>query len=276
MFWGDLWLCRKSEYKRKVGLVRIMSLDLLDKTRKINKLLHNNNSTKFVFSDICHVLAEILSSNVQVISRKGKLLGISNNLTGDIITEMLCENIGEYIDENLNERFLNVLSTKENVNLLTLGFSEKDINIYIAVISPIIIAGKRVGTLFIYRVYEQYEIDDIILSEYVVNVVGLEMVRALNEEYETASRKERDINLAISTLSTAELIGVRNIVSELKGMEECIIVTSNVAKKAGITRSVIVNALRKLESANVVETHSNGMKGTWIKVNNDLLYTYTV
>ena len=30
-----------------------MSVQLLDKTRKINKLLHNNHSTKVVFNDIC-------------------------------------------------------------------------------------------------------------------------------------------------------------------------------------------------------------------------------
>ncbi len=53
-----------------------MSVQLLDKTRKINKLLHNNNSSKvFVFNDICEVLTEILESNVLVISKKGKVLG---------------------------------------------------------------------------------------------------------------------------------------------------------------------------------------------------------
>ena len=31
-----------------------MSVQLLDKTRKINKLLHNNNSQKVVFNDICN------------------------------------------------------------------------------------------------------------------------------------------------------------------------------------------------------------------------------
>ena len=36
-----------------------MSVQLLDKTRKINKLLHNNNSSKVVFNDICEVLTEI-------------------------------------------------------------------------------------------------------------------------------------------------------------------------------------------------------------------------
>ena len=41
-----------------------MSVELLDKTRKINKLLHNNNSHKVVFNDICKVLSEILLSNI--------------------------------------------------------------------------------------------------------------------------------------------------------------------------------------------------------------------
>ena len=48
-----------------------MSVQLLDKTRKINKLLHNNNSGKVVFNDICEVLSEILHSNILVISKKG-------------------------------------------------------------------------------------------------------------------------------------------------------------------------------------------------------------
>ena len=52
-----------------------MSVQLLDKTRKINKLLHNNHSTKVVFNDICEVLNEILASNVLVVSKKGKVLG---------------------------------------------------------------------------------------------------------------------------------------------------------------------------------------------------------
>ena len=40
--------------KKKEGFD--MSVQLLDKTRKINKLLHNNNSHMVVFNDICEVL----------------------------------------------------------------------------------------------------------------------------------------------------------------------------------------------------------------------------
>ena len=52
-----------------------MSVQLLDKTRKIGQLLHDNHSGKVVFNDICAVMTQILNSNVLVISRKGKTLG---------------------------------------------------------------------------------------------------------------------------------------------------------------------------------------------------------
>ena len=65
-----------------------MSVQLLDKTRKINKLLHNNNSTKVVFNDICKVMMETLDSNILVISKKGKVLGVSLCPGVEEITEL--------------------------------------------------------------------------------------------------------------------------------------------------------------------------------------------
>ena len=159
-----------------------MSVQLLDKTRKINKLLHNNNSSKVVFNDICDVLTEILDSNVLVVSKKGKVLGGSKCDGVPYIEELIEQEVGKHIDHMLNERFLIILSTKENVNLQTLGFSEEAVKDYQAIISPIDIAGERLGTLFIYKKDVMYEIDDIILSEYGTTVVGLEMLRSVNEE----------------------------------------------------------------------------------------------
>lgn len=128
-----------------------MSVQLLDKTRKINKLLHNNNSHKVVFNDICEVLSNILLSNVLVISRKGKVLGIKNRQDIEVIDELINNEVGGYIDSLLNERLLGVLSTKENVNLETLGFEHTEIDRYQAIITPIDIAGERLGTVFMYR-----------------------------------------------------------------------------------------------------------------------------
>ena len=128
------------------------SVQLLDKTRKIGMLLHNNNSSKVIFNDICNVMKEILGSNVLVISKKGKVLGVGIADGVDEIEELIDDKVGGFIDPMLNERMLSVLSTKENVNLETLGFERTDVKKFQAIISPIDIAGERLGTLFIYKI----------------------------------------------------------------------------------------------------------------------------
>ena len=248
-----------------------MSVQLLDKTRKINKLLHNNNSSKVVFNDICAVLTEILDSNVLVVSKKGKILGVSKCDHVREIHELITEAVGSHIDSMLNERLLSVLSTKENVNLETLGFSADAVEGCQAIITPIDIAGERLGTLFIYKQDATYSIDDIILAEYGTTVVGLEMLRSVSEEVEQERRKKGIVDSAISTLSFTEHKAVLHILEELEG-NEGVLVASKIADRFGITRSVVVNALRKLESAGVVETRSSGMKGTYIKVVNDFIF----
>ena len=248
------------------------SVQLLDKTRKIGQLLHKNNSGKVVFNDICDVLSEILASNVLVISKKGKILGTSRVNSVSPIQELLTGDIGEFIDSLLNERLLNVLSTTENVNLSTLGFSEEESKRFQAIITPIEISSERLGTLFIYKTEKPYEIDDIILCEYGTTVVGLEMLRAVNEESAEENRKLQVVKSALGTLSFSEMEAIVHIFDELDGMEG-VLVASKIADRVGITRSVIVNALRKFESAGVIESRSSGMKGTYIKVLNDVVFS---
>ena len=248
-----------------------MSVQLLDKTRKINQLLHNNNSGKVIFNDICSVLTQILGSNVLVISRTGKVLGVG--MTGNVPErhELIVDTVGNFIDPVLNERFMNVLSTKENVNLETLGFENEITTAYQVMINPIIIAGERLGTVFMYKTDKPYSIDDIILSEYGTTVVGLEMMRSVNEENAEENRKINIVRSAVGTLSFSELEAILHIFDELNG-DEGILVASKIADRVGITRSVIVNALRKFESAGVIESRSSGMKGTYIKVLNDAVF----
>ena len=222
-----------------------MSVQLLDKTRKINKLLHNSSSSKVVFNDICQVLMETLSSNILVLSKKGKVLGISLCPGVKEITELIEDNVGGHVDELLNERFLGVLSTKENVNLQTLGFEHVDSSCQ-GIINPIDI-------------------------EYGTTVVGLEMMRAVHEENAEEDRKQQVVKSAFNTLSFSELEAIIHIFDELDG-EEGILVASKIADRVGITRSVIVNALRKFESAGVIESRSSGMKGTYIKVLNEVIF----
>ena len=118
---------------------------------------------------------------------------------------------------------------------------------------------------------EGYDIEDIIVSEYGTTVVGLEMMRAVHDENAEEDRKQQIVKSAFSTLSFSELEAIIHIFDELDG-DEGILVASKIADRVGITRSVIVNALRKFESAGVIESRSSGMKGTYIKVINDAVF----
>ena len=87
-------------------------------------------------------------------------------------------------------------------------------------------------------------------------------MRSVNEENEEEKRKVAIVRSAINTLSYSELEAILHIFDELDG-NEGILVASRIADRVGITRSVIVNALRKFESAGVIESRSSGMKGTY-------------
>src|SRR5699024_8239461 len=131
-------------------------------------------------------------------------------------------------------------------------------------ILPIYGGGERLGTLALGRVTEQFSQDDLVLAEYATTVVGMELLREKHEEIEKKARDKASLAMAIHSLSYTEREAIEHIFDELNA-DEGLLVASKVADRMGITRSVIVNAPRKLESAGVIESRSRGMKGTFIK-----------
>ncbi len=249
-----------------------MSVKLLDKTRKISRLLHENKSDVVIFNDICNLLGKLLDANVMVVSLRGKILGIYENPDIISLKEMLAENVGGLIDSELNERFLSILSTKENGNLSMLGFEDTSDMEYTSIIMPIDFAGSRLGTTFIYRQSRDFSVDDIILAEYANTVIELEMMRSVYEEHEEEKRRSENLTAALESLSVSEKRAAGFVIKQLGGNSEGIIVASLIAAENGITRSTIVNAMQKLESAGVLNVRSKGMKGTYVSVENDAVY----
>lgn len=248
-----------------------MSVELLGKIRKVNSLLKRTGFQPVIFNDICKLLGEVIGANVTVTSKKGKVLGLYNNEDMGVIGDLQSVTIGSYLDKQLNNNFLSVIDTKENVEVNSIGLtSVEGMDQYKAVISPIDAGGEKLGTLFLYKNHVDFDVEDIIMIEYAATVVGLEIIRSLNEESAEEIRKSTIVKSAIGTLSYSELEAILHIFEELDGMEG-LLVASKIADRVGITRSVIVNALRKFESAGVIESRSLGMKGTYIKVLNEVL-----
>ncbi|OWZ84221.1 GTP-sensing pleiotropic transcriptional regulator CodY [Natranaerobius trueperi] len=252
-----------------------MSSTLLDKTRRINRILQKAAGQPVDFSEVAEVLRDVINANIYIASKKGKILGSA------LVDEFECEIMKEQVltqerfpeDYNdyllsLNETSYNLTQKKNecvyqyNVDCL---FSNK-----LTTVVPIIGGGKRLGSLILARFNEKFQDEDLILAENGATVVGMEILRSKAEEIEEEARNKAIVQLALGTLSYSELEAVDHIFEELDG-NEGLLVASKIADRVGITRSVIVNALRKFESAGVIESRSLGMKGTYIKVLNEQL-----
>lgn len=241
-----------------------MSIDLMQKMRKFNRLLQRIGSDRVEFEDVCKVLSDVVESNTVVVSSNAKVLGIFNKDDEAFIAEE------EYIDSMVNDQLLSIMEVKENMPMSSIFTDDALSKKYNACILPIVAAGQRLGTLLVYKKEGSYGTNDIILGEYGATIMAVEMLRSVRLEVEDEERKIAIVKSAIGTLSYSELEAIFHIFDKLDGSEG-LLIASKIADKVGITRSVIVNALRKFESAGVIESRSLGMKGTYIKVLNDLL-----
>ncbi|MCR6515279.1 MAG: GTP-sensing pleiotropic transcriptional regulator CodY [Clostridium sp.] len=247
---------------------------LLNKTRRLNKILQKSGAEAVAFEDICDLLSEVLECNVYLVDKIGKVIGysFSDKFECDIMKMRVMEE--KKFPKDYNDKLLSVGETLSNLkNQGQCVFEEvgecKVLN-KLSTIVPVIGNRERIGTLLLARFGTVFTEDDLVLCEYSATVVGMEMLRARQDELAEDTRKKAVVQLAIGTLSYSELEAVEHIFNELDG-QEGLLVASKIADKVGITRSVIVNALRKFESAGVIESRSLGMKGTHIKVLNDKL-----
>ena len=245
---------------------------LLTKTRTINAMLQKAAGKPVNFKEMAETLRDVIEANVFVVSRRGKLLGfaIKQSIENERIQKMLED---RQFPEVYTKNLFNVHETSSNIDVESdySAFPTENKDLFrtgLTTIVPIIGGGERLGTLILARVEEQFHDDDLILAEYGATVVGMEILREKSEEIEEEARSKAVVQMAISSLSYSELEAIEHIFEELNG-NEGLLVASKIADRVGITRSVIVNALRKLESAGVIESRSLGMKGTFIKVLNN-------
>ena len=250
-------------------------LELLEKTRKINRLLQRTAGNPVNFEEMAQILSELIYANVYVVSRRGKVLGYSllDSFECDVMVREVLD--PEMFPHNYNRGLLRVDETYPNVSQEArrcVFFHDKPC-LYenkITTVVPVNGGGDRLGTLVLSRFGTQFDDEDLVLAEYGATVVAMEILRSKSDELEDEARKKAAVQVAIDTLSYSELEAVQHIFDELGGGEG-LLVASKVADRVGITRSVIVNALRKFESAGVIESRSLGMKGTHIRVLNERL-----
>ncbi|SHF34744.1 transcriptional pleiotropic repressor [Seinonella peptonophila] len=131
---------------------------------------------------------------------------------------------------------------------------------------PIRNKKENLGWIILSR-YQKFGANEVLLAEYGASMIAILMTISEQGKKEKEYQDRSKVRRALNSLSYSELEAANLILSELDGLEG-LLVASKVADREGITRSIIVNALRKLESAGMVYSKSLGMKGTFVKVLN--------
>lgn len=234
---------------------------MLAKVGKVAQLLQRDGNA-VNFAELAAALRDSMEdTSVYIVSRKGKLLGyaLAHGFESTAFdSAWLAEG---RMPEDLATGLLKVGAIAHSVE------AERILGEKYGAIIPVVGAGRRVGSLVFVRLSGEVSEEDLVLGEFTATAIGMVIATAIDDAEEDEAEEKRMARSAIKSLSYSEILAMQHIFDELEG-DEGLLVASRIADRAGITRSVIVNALRKLASANVIESRSLGMKGTYLRILN--------
>lgn len=249
-------------------------VNLLAKTRKITAILQqaiNKLHDDLPYQTMAGQLGDIIDCNVCILAEAGEILGYATKYkTNNERTEEFFQ--AHQMPETYVRAASRLYDTEANlpVNHELSVFPHEYRERYpdgLTTFAPIYGGGARLGSLIIWRNDQPFVDEDLVLVEIAATVVGIQLLNLKNDNLGETIRQQTAVTMAVNTLSYSEMKAVSAILSELDGMEGRL-TASIIADRIGITRSVIVNALRKLESAGIIESRSLGMKGTYLKILN--------
>ena len=251
-------------------------IDLLDKTRKVGRALQaKREGEPLNYSNLARLLSECSNANVYIVDKSGSLLGynwvpeytskaLSESFRDGVMPEEFVRRMNRYRDSEIVDEDATLFDDEYE------GERPDKHLIYVPIIGA---SAERLGTIMLVREAVPFVVDDVLLAEYLGMLAGIEILNERAKVLEETARSRLSVQMAMRALSYSELESMKHIIAELDGPEG-VAVASRVADRVGVTRSVIVNALRKLESAGLIESRSLGMKGTYIKILSPLLLEY--
>ncbi len=247
-------------------------MDFVKVIKDLSFIIKNISKQDNIIKEFSNKICESLFSDMIILDLDGNILyEQSNSLPSFALKNELTNE--KIIETQIIKQLENIENIKINItldNLYTTKFDRDELKNIYAVFLPIYIYKEKLATVIIYRKYHKFNENIDVLCEYISSILGILIYNYKSIDIAEKQLKRKNIKTCISTLSYSELEAILSIFEELENGEG-LVIASKVADKAGITRSVIVNALRKFESARIIETRSLGMKGTYIKVLNEYL-----
>lgn len=255
----------------------------MEYVRELNNLIQTSGLRNFsLLEGMAKTIALDFGAGLVLVGNSGRLLlscGICGaaGLFDDIETKMKQELINKktaaeikLIPNGMENITVGELADRYAPGIKALGWDENGK----CVVFPVNCRGKREATLVLHRP-GAFSDAELFITITFAAAASLIMTGMKNSGRSTGQKDRKAARAIIKSLSYTEMESaalifgcIANGAKNSAKYPEGVLVISKIADGAGITRSLVVTALRKLESAGALETRSLGAKGTYIKVKN--------
>ena len=250
--------------------------ELLKKTRRVGRAFQSKREGEPLdYYKLSEMLSEFSTANVYIVDKSGHLLGyfwlpeykskaLLDSFKDGVMPREFVIRMNRCTDSEVHD---------EDAFLFDDDYFGERPEKHLMYVPIIGANAERLGTIMLVRFHAPFLVEDVLLAEYLGLIAGIQILNERAKILEATSRSRLSVQMAVRALSYSELESMKYIITELGGVEG-VAIASHVADRVGVTRSVIVSALRKLVSAGLIESRSLGMKGTYIRILNPLLLEY--
>lgn len=243
-------------------------MPLITKIQELEGVLKQGNVE---LNEVITLISNSIMCNSYLIGAQGQILTMAQPNGKD------CTKENKALKDSLKPEFMQRVSfifiTAANIPVESCFF-EEDLCVRPGLFMTIVpVRNNRTTSahLLLTKPEQQFTEEELILAEVASMVISIYFYENSTMAKDAEKSQEATAEMVLDSLSFSELKAVKNVLMDLKATEG-FLVASKIADRIGISRSVIVNAMRKLESAGVVESRSLGIKGTYIKIKNQLFY----
>ncbi len=239
-------------------------MTLLERVREVEDLLKKENPAA---SDLATTVSKVMNCNTYLINSNGDILSMS--LPNGADCSQTAKDQPVSLKADFKQRMAFTFQTVANLSVEGCFIQEngcENTNNFISIV-PIRNVRSNSGHLLFTKKGEQFSDEELIIAEAASLVASIFFYEFNLGEMGGEVNVPNNVQMVLDSLSFSVLKAISNVFNDLDGLEG-FLVASKIADRIGISRSVIVNAMRKLESAGVVDSRSLGIKGTYIKVKN--------
>lgn len=238
---------------------------ILEKLRELEGLLKKEN---LATAELVSAFSEAIGCNTYLINANGDI--IDTSLPNGNDCTKLAKGATPALKLEFKQRIGFIFQTAANLPLEACFL--KDDNCFAAntfmTIVPLRNPRATSGHLLLTKRGKQFSEEELVLAEAASLITSIYLYEGGLNNGASEPQQKNNVDLVLDSLSFSEIKAINSVFKELNGTEG-FLVASKIADQIGISRSVIVNAMRKLESAGIVNSRSLGIKGTYIKIKNN-------